>query len=323
MGAISHIEDHYGTTVKPRILEQYRGDTLTAEQKQELGCDTRWQACLKAVIDRMQVAEDASFELASVLDFTTETPTGSRLDWLAGLVNVKRNPGENDSDFFTRFVGSLGNKTAGTPDNVIYNSAILAGDPKPQYMDEADCAFLVYTGPKPNREPVADDEVFDFEHGDTSCSEGADQLYARQVRKLAPCGVLGLVGAAINVGGDEGNEELLADEQGRIILMEADDSTVERDLVLADNNGNVIVTPQSVPIRAVVKGANVPTIPVSVGGHQYDGVRIMDLPDAGPENGFFVRDSKSGGTVKAKAMEEADIDELWENTPAEDDENDG
>ena len=322
MGAISHIEDHYGTTVEPRILEQYRGDTLTAEQKQELGCDNRWQACLKAVIDRMQVAEDASFELANVLDFTTETPTGTRLDWLAGLVNVKRNPGENDSDFFTRFVGSLGNKTAGTPDNIIYNSGILAGDPKPQYMDEADCTFFVYTGPKPLREPVPEDEVFDFDEGDTSCDDGADQLYARQVQKLAPCGVLGLVGAAISLVGEEGSEELLADEQGRIILMEADDSTVEREIVLADNDGNVVVTPQSVPVRAVIKGTTVPTIPVTVEGHQYEGVRIKDLPDAAEENGFVVRDSDEGGTVKTDAITESEFESLWEETPAENDEED-
>lgn len=310
MDGFNYIEDHFETTVKPRILEQYK----------ESG---RWQACLEAVVSKLQAVEDSAFSISKAIDFKTETPTGEKLDWVAGLINVKRFSGESDESFFLRFVSMCGANTAGTPDNVIYNSAILSGDPHPQYMDEAPAKFFVYTGPKPNHEPVPEDEVFDFEHGDTSCDEGADQLYAMQVRKLSPCGVLGLVGAAINVGGDEGNEELLADEQGRIILMEADDSTVERGLVLADNNGNVIVTPQSVPIRAVVKGNNVPTIPVSVRGHQYDGVRIMDLPDAGPENGFFVRDSESGGTGKAKAMEEADIDELWENTPAEEDENDG
>ena len=235
---------------------------------------------------------------------------------------MKRNPGENDSDFFTRFVGSLGNKTAGTPDNIIYNSGILAGDPKPQYMDEADCTFFVYTGPKPLREPVPEDEVFDFDEGDTSCDDGADQLYARQVQKLAPCGVLGLVGAAISLGGEEGSEELLADEQGRIILMEADDSTVEREIVLADNDGNVVVTPQSVPVRAVIKGTTVPTIPVTVEGHQYEGVRIKDLPDAAEENGFVVRDSDEGGTVKTDAITESEFESLWEETPAENDEED-
>lgn len=314
MSGLSPIADHWIETVADYILEQYREAS-------------NWKAILKSVIDKFTGIEEQIWKLAPILDFKCrvkeERPTGALLDFIAGIKNVERNFGESDAAFYERFVAEVSSDNSGTPDNAIYNSAILAGDPKPQYMDEADCTFLVYTGPKPTHEPVPEDEVFDFEHGDTSCDEGADQLYARQVRKLAPCGVLGLVGAAINVGGDEGNEELLADEQGRIILMEADDSTVERDLVLADNNGNVIVTPQSVPIRAVVKGANVPTIPVSVGGHQYDGVRIMDLPDAGPENGFFVRDSESGGTVKAKAMEEADIDELWENTPAEDDENDG
>ena len=186
-------------------------------------------------------------------------------------------------------------------------------------MDEADCTFFVYTGPKPNREPVADDDVFDYELGDTSCDEGADQLYARQVQKLAPCGVLGLVGAAISLGGDEGSEELLADEQGRLIIMEADDSTVERTLVLANDGYLPVITPDGVPVRAVLKGVTVPSIPVSIEGHQYDAVRIKDLPDAGTENGYMVRDSESGGTVKTDAITEEEFDTLWEETPAEDD----
>ena len=303
MGAISHIEDHYGTTVEPRILEQYRVDTLTAEQKQELGCDNRWQACLKAVIDRMQVAEDASFELANVLDFTTETPTGTRLDWLAGLVNVKRNPGENDSDFFTRFVGSLGNKTAGTPDNVIYNSAILSGDTKPQYMDEADCTFFVYTGPRPDGNGTADG--------------GGHQLLRRQVKKLAPAGVLGLPGAAIMFC----DGSLMGDQDGKLMMMVADDATVEHELVLGDETGNVISTPQGVPVKVMIKGGQtVPTIPVDIGGTTYDAVRIKDLPDASAEhNGYMVRDSEEGGTVKTDAITEQEFDTLWDNTPAESD----
>lgn len=304
MGSIAHIDNHWNATVEPRILDQYSESV-------------RWQDCLRASIADMQLTEDAAMELATVLDYETERPSGGKLDWIAGLVNIKRMAGEGDANLFERFVASLGNKSAGTPDNIIYNTAILAGDPKPQYMDEVDCTFFEYTGPKPNHEPVPEDEVFDYERGDTSCDEGADQLYARQVQKLAPCGVLGLVGAAIQFA----DGSLMGDAQGRLFLAVADDSTVERTLVLADDNALPIVTPQSVPVQAVVKGSTVPTIPVTLGGHQYDAVRIKDLPDAGAgENGFMVRDSESGGTVRADAIDAQGVDELWDATEPEQDE---
>ena len=310
MSSLAKINDHWTETVSDFILEQYRG----AEN---------WKALLKSVIDKFTDIEGEIWKLAYVLDFKCrqkqQPPTGKLLDFCAGIVNIERKYGESDSAFYERFLIELETENAGTPDGVIYPAAILSGDPKPQYMDEADCTFFVYTGPKPNHEPVPEDDVFDFEHGDTSCDEGADQLYARQVQKLAPCGVLGLVGAAINVGGEEGNEELLADEQGRIILMEADDSTVERKLVLADDTARPVVTPQGVPVRAVVKGTTVPTIPVSLDGHQYDAVRIKDLPDAGTENGYMVRDSETFGTVKADAIDAQGVDELWDATEPEED----
>lgn len=295
MDGFNYIEDHFETTVKPRILEQYK----------ESG---RWQACLEAVVRKLQAVEDSAFSISKAIDFKTETPTGAKLDWVAGLINVKRFSGESDEAFFLRFESMCGANNAGTPDNVIYNAAILSGDPHPQYMDEAPATFFVYDGPRPD--------------GEGGWEQGGHQLSRAQVRKLAPAGVLGLPGAAINAGDDltEGNEEFLVDEDGKLILMEADDSTIERDVLLADNIGNIVVTPQSVPVRVKLTGPSVPSIPVietEWNGATIDAVRIKDLPDAGDWNSYFVRDSDVEGTVKTDAINDAKFDELWESTPSE------
>ena len=189
MADIGHIEDHFESTVEPRILEQYKDSE-------------RWKECVKAVIDQMQVAEDAAFELAHVLDIRSEIPESGRLDFIASLLNLERFSGESDRDFFNRLIIMTVKKNAGTPDNVIYNASILSGDPAPQYMDEAPATFFVYT-------------------------PGGRQLKRAAVKKMAPCGVLGLPGAAINANaGSSGNESFLADYDGKIFLMEADDSAI-------------------------------------------------------------------------------------------------
>lgn len=286
MADISHIGDQFGTTVEPRILEQYKDSE-------------RWQACLKAVVDKMQTVEDASFELAHVLDFRTEPPTGDRLDWLAGLINVKRLAGESDQDFFGRFLSMIGANTAGTPDNVIYNAALMSGDQKPAYLDEAPATFFVYDGPRPD--------------GEGGWEQGGHQLSRAQVRKLAPAGVLGLPGAAIQFA----DGSLMGDADGKLMLAAADDSNIEREVLLADNLGNIVVSPQSVPVRVMLQGPSVPTIPVietEWNGAPVDAVRIKDLPDAGDANGYFVRDSDSEGTVKTRAMTSGELDEIWDST---------
>lgn len=303
MADISHIGDQFGTTVEPRILEQYKDSV-------------RWKACLKAVIDKTQTVEDASFELAHVLDFRTDMPTGGRLDWLAGLVNVKRFNGESDVDLFSRFVARLGDNTAGTPDNIIYNAAIMSGDPKPAYIDEAPATFLVYTGDKPNKTVTEDSQetVEDFTAGERELGvAGGNQLLRRQVQQLAPAGVLGLPGAAIQF--EDGT--FMCDAQGRLILAAADDNTARRELLVVDNNLNPIVTPQGVPVRAVIVGATVPRVEIDYNGVTVDAVRIKDLPDAGEDNAYMVRDSETGGTVRVPALTSEDIDTLWDNTEPE------
>lgn len=289
--ALHHVVSHWDETVFVSILEQYRDSE-------------KWQGVLKGVIDRMQVGEDAANELVTMLDFVTAMPTGYHLDWLAGLKNVKRLPGESDASLYTRFVDSLGRRNAGTPDAIIRGSAVLSGDPKPQYMDEADATFIVYTGPRPDGNGTADG--------------GGHQLLRRQVKKLAPAGVLGLPGAAIQFC----DGTLMGDQDGKLMMMVADDANVEHDLVLGDETGNVISTPQGVPVKVVIKGGQtVPTIPVEIGGTTYDAVRIKDLPDASAgDNGYMVRDSEEGGTVKTDAITEQEFDTLWDNTPAESDE---
>lgn len=577
MDGFNYIEDHFETTVKPRILEQYK----------ESG---RWQACLEAVVSKLQAVEDSAFNISKAIDFKTETPTGAKLDWVAGLINVKRFSGESDEAFFLRFVSMCGANTAGTPNNVIYNAAILSGDTAPQYMDEAPATFFVYDGPRPEADEGGDegeDEPFveylllenfldsrvgpspdpytsypsawtttvpqmaptpsdpsvsdweigywpeeydhtnllsstagdrfvdtrtpvnfsdlgveggmpfalksslgDYEGGfmygpfsmlkagtegftmecwyanptveftiygpnalmylqsqngndvmqftvhpnlngkmrvqliDGSWNEtipnievdvsnspddgswhhyavtcdgtklyvffdgtkvgditltaaqkdwldglvmlrvasnnnndvpdygrfaqvaltseckwtadftpsdkaysgtrpmpelvggGSRQLSLAQVLKLAPAGVLGLPGAAIQLA----DGSLLGTEDGRLILVVADDAKIEREVLLADNLGNIVITPNSVPVRVKLTGPSVPSIPVietEWNGVPVDAVRIKDLPDGADTNGYMVRDSDTEGTVKSRAMDEAALDELWDSTPAE------
>lgn len=208
--ALHHIVSHWDETVVVSILDQYRDSE-------------KWQGVLKGVIDCMQVGEDAANELVTMLDFVTTMPTGYHLDWLAGLKNVKRLPGESDSSLYMRFVESLGKRNAGTPDAIIRSADQLSGDPHPQYMDEAPATFFVYTGPRPD--------------GNGGLEGGGHQLYRRQVKKLAPAGVLGLPGAAIQLA----DGSLLGDENGKLILVVADDSTVGQFSLLIDDAGDYVV----------------------------------------------------------------------------------
>lgn len=302
--ALQHIENHWNSTVIPSILEQYKDSE-------------KWQSMLKAVIDQMQIAEDAAAEFMTILDFKSEVPTGDRLDFIAGLVNVTRFAGESDELFYTRFLTSLSVRNAGTPDNVIYNAAILSGDPLPQYMDEAPATFFVYDGPVYEHNGEDDDELIK--------EPGTVQLSLAQVKKLAPCGCLGLPGAALNVADDDEDPLLLVvdyDDEwgGKLLLFVADDNDIERDVLLADNLGNIVVSPQNVPVMVVLHGPSVtsiPTITTEWNGTPVDAVRIKDLPDAGEVNGYMVRDSESEGTVKSRAMDEQTLDDLWDSTPAE------
>ena len=280
MDGFKYIEDHFETTVKPRILEQYK----------ESG---RWQACIEAVVKKLQKVEDTAFSISKAIDFKNETPTGEKLDWLAGLINVKRLSGESDQSFFLRFVSMCGANTAGTPNNVIYNAAILSGDPSPQYMDEAPATFFVYTGPRKDASQT---------EAPYTASGGGHQLTRAQVRKLAPAGVLGLPGAAIRFA----DGSLMGDAEGRLMLMVADDSTVEREVLLADNIGRIVVSSACVPVKVKLTGSSAPSIPLvetEWEGTTVYAVRIKDLPDASEYGSYMVRDSDTEGTTKIDESE--------------------
>ena len=206
--ALHHVVSHWDETVVASILDQYRDSD-------------KWQGVLKGVIDQMQVGEDAANELVTMLDFTTAMPTGYHLDWLAGLKNVKRLPGESDASLYTRFVDSLGKKNAGTPDAIIRSADLLSGDPHPQYMDEAPATFFVYDGPRPD--------------GNGGWEQGGRQLTRQQVKRMAPAGVLGLPGAAIQLA----DGSFLGDAEGKLVLAVGDDSNVRSDkCFLVDEDGN-------------------------------------------------------------------------------------
>jgi hypothetical protein len=239
--ALQHIESHWNSTVIPSILEQYK----------DAG---KWQAMLKAVIDQMQIAEDAAAELTTVLDFESEMPTGDRLDFIAGLVNVTRMAGETDELFYTRFITSLGNRRAGTPDFVINSTKFLSLDPHPQYFDEADCTFFVYTGPRPvmvsSQNVVTENgQNLTTEAGGSLMTEpvqtseweqGGRQLKREQVRRMSPAGVLGLPGEGLQFA----DGSFMGDALGRIFLAVADDNDVPfvADFDFITNEGLLLVT---------------------------------------------------------------------------------
>lgn len=315
------------STVKELLIEQYRGnlreeiesgtyvDDDGVERHYELPgrADNRLQGVLKAVIDELlQPVDDAAVDIGRLADVSQAE--GEWLDVLGKLAGLQRYYQESDRDFRVRVEAALASDNAGTPDNVIYNAAILSGDPHPQYMDEAPATFLVYDGPRPvglRGEPILTEGGQEIltEGGDTietepvpAWEQGGHQLSRSQVRKLAPAGVLGLPGAALQDA--EGN--YIVDADGKLILLVADDENIEREVLLADNLGNIVITPQSVPVRVKLTGPTVPTIPVietEWNGVPVDAVRIKDLPDAQYDSAYMVRDNDTAGTTKINESE--------------------
>lgn len=299
--------------MKELLLEQYRGDLREKIEAQGCslpeGADNRLQGLLKSITDELvQPLDDAAVAIQDVAN--VETAEGAWLDLIGKIAGVGRKIDETDENYRLRVRNALGFKNAGTPDGTIYSTAILSGDPRPQYIDEADCTFFVYTGHRPI---IGTDEW----------EQGGRQLSRSQVKKLAPAGVLGLPAAAIRLDGGK----LLGtyadnDNERKLIVVPASDRTISREVLLADNNGAIVVTPQSVPVRVVLRGPSVPSIPTITtewSGVPVDAVRIKDLPAAGDTNGYFVRDSDTEGTTSTRAMDEQTLDDLWNSTPAEDD----
>lgn len=188
-------------TIKELVLEQYKGSP-------------KFLAMLQAVIEEsVQPIDGYAVELADALDI--DKAEGVLLNIIGKLVCTEREYGETDEDFRARIIGLANENRAGTPDKVIENVSSLSNDHAPQYMDEAPATFMIYTGPRP-KEPGSDE-----------WEQGGRQLTRQQVKKIAPAGVLGLPGAAINANaGSSGNESILSDYDGKIFLMAADDSAI-------------------------------------------------------------------------------------------------
>ena len=284
--------------MKNLILEQYRANLRTQIEAEgctlPTGADNRLQGVLKAVVDElMQPLDDAAVAMQNILDI--DEASGDWLDVIGKIVGVQRESYESDSSYRNRIKNEVVvNK--GTPDAVEYSAALLSGDSQPQFMDEAPATFFVYDGP-----------CFRWVNNAWTWTQGGSQLTRAQVKNLAPAGVLGLPGAAI----DTGDGILLGtyaenEDDRKILLVVANDDNVEREVLLADNLGNIIVTPQSVPVRVRLQGSEVPSIPTietEWQGVPVDAVRIKDLPDAEYDNAYMVRDSDAGGTTKINESE--------------------
>ena len=170
----------------------------------------RFQGLLKTLVDGLlQPLDDAALDLQGMADIGRAN--GGLLDSLGKIAGLIREPGESDASFRSRIVEVLGSNDAGTPDRILKIAKTLSGDAFPQLLEEVAATYFVYT---PN----------------------GMQLSRSQVKSVSPAGVLGLPGAAVKTG----DGTLLADANGKLILMVADDDA------MAD--GGVLVTELDEPI---------------------------------------------------------------------------
>lgn len=206
---------------------QYTGKIDLFEKAWELALDQyqsspKLKALIQAMVKNGQPFEDAIDRFTRWANI--DEAEGEWLDILGSLRNFQREAGESDSDYRQRLKSDILVDNSGTPDNVIDNARELSGDENPQYMDEdnpddpLDVAFFVYT---PN----------------------GRQILQAKVRKLAPAGVLGIAGAAIG----QGDGSLLADADGKLFLMAAEDANIGTgSLLVAESDGTRLVAEDGV-----------------------------------------------------------------------------
>ena len=206
---------------------QYTGKIDLFEKAWELALDQyqsspKLKALIQAMVKNGQPFEDAIDRFTRWANI--DEAEGEWLDILGSLRNFQREAGESDSDYRQRLKSDILVDNSGTPDNVIDNARELSGDEKPQYMDEdnpddpLDVSFFVYT---PN----------------------GRQILQAKVRKLAPAGVLGIAGAAIG----QGDGSLLADADGKLFLMAAEDANIGTgSLLVAESDGTRLVAEDGV-----------------------------------------------------------------------------
>ena len=206
---------------------QYTGKIDLFDKAWELALDQyqsspKLKALIQAMVKNGQPFEDAIDRFTRWANI--DEAEGEWLDILGSLRNFQREAGESGSDYRQRLKSDILVDNSGTPDNVIDNARELSGDEKPQYMDEdnpddpLDVAFFVYT---PN----------------------GRQILQAKVRKLAPAGVLGIAGAAIG----QGDGSLLADADGKLFLMAAEDANIGTgSLLVAESDGTRLVAEDGV-----------------------------------------------------------------------------
>lgn len=208
-------------TIKELILEEYRRDnTANISGTLPEGTVNRFQGLLKTLVDALvQPLDDAAVSLQNLADIGSAE--GNMLDVLGLLAGLIREPGESDSSFRIRIMEAFGKNDAGTPDRILKIARSLSGDSNPQLLEEVAATFFIYT---PN----------------------GSQLSRSQVKAVSPAGVLGLPGAAVLTG----DGSLLADANGKLILMVAEDNALavgctlvtELDEPLMSEGGDNLVT---------------------------------------------------------------------------------
>lgn len=122
---IEEVQSHY-EEAKPFVLEQYKEAT-------------KWNACLKAVLDQYDDVENYAWNIASITDllgFSVDVPTGGKLDFIGGLVGLSRNTGEIDSDYYARIIDYINSNDSGTIEGIIKRAISIVQTNEVTYIEE-------------------------------------------------------------------------------------------------------------------------------------------------------------------------------------------
>ena len=122
---IEEVQSHY-EEAKPFILEQYKEAT-------------KWNACLKAVLDQYDDVENYAWNIASITDLLGllgDVPTGGKLDFIGGLVGLSRNTGEIDSDYYSRIIDYINSNDSGTIEGILKRAISIVQTNEVTYIEE-------------------------------------------------------------------------------------------------------------------------------------------------------------------------------------------
>ena len=99
----------------------------------------KWQACLKAVIDKYDMIENEAWDLAGATDFMgllSDVPTGLRLDFVGGIVGLERISGETDAAYYARILEYVDIKRSATIEGILTTAKSITGDAAPILTEE-------------------------------------------------------------------------------------------------------------------------------------------------------------------------------------------